>query len=364
MVYPDQAEAGAIETLPETEGLELVSESAFVENYDGISSSGKICVTSEASLESILRKMKDGSKKRAIQSLKDKLLFRDLLKTEYPSLTYHHINYDEIAHISISDKKVMKPVKGCFGTAVKIVDAYSDLHQIARDIKTEISKNASLFSESVLSQSEFIIEDFIEGEEYAVDMFYDSKGIPHIVNIYYHPLPRHEDYLHMIYYTNRKVFETVYDDALTFFQKLNDKLGIKDIALHSEFKLSQKLIPIEINAMRFGGMGLGNMVYHSLNVNPYLHFINEQSPDWSRIWQEYPHSNFVYFIAYNGSNIDIHAQQPNIDKLEGEFTRILNKTLFDYKKQLAFGVYTLDESRENIDRLLAIDFNEYFEDIQ
>ena len=105
----------------------------------------------------------------------------------------------------------------------------------------------------------------------------------------------------MIYYTNKSIFETIYDEAILFFNKLNDKLQVKNIALHSEFKRADKLVPIEINSMRFGGMGLGNMVYHSMKVNPYEHFINEQGPDWDKIWDSHSNSNFVYFIAYNGT---------------------------------------------------------------
>jgi len=361
LVYPDGAESGTLETLPDTEGLELIKESKFLENYHELPSPNKVCITSEATLVSILKQLNDQVTKSAIQAMKDKHLFRELLQDDFPSLGYRFINFDEIKDLKLSKKRVMKPVKGCFGTAVKIVDEHSDLHQIYNEIKAEIGKNSSVFSESVLSQSEFILEDFIEGEEYAVDMFYDSKGEPHVVNIYYHPLPKHKDYLHMIYYTNKSIFETIYDEAKSFFNKLNDKLHVKNIALHSEFKRADKLVPIEINSMRFGGMGLGNMVYHSMSVNPYEHFINEQGPDWDKIWSNHPTSNFVYFIAYNGTHIDKNLQRPNLNKLEGMFTKILNKTTFDYKKQLAFGVYTLDENLENIDRLLEIDFNDYFE---
>ncbi|WP_223548607.1 ATP-grasp domain-containing protein [Aestuariivivens sp. NBU2969] len=364
LVYPESAESGTLETLPNTEAMELVQENSFIDRFRDISKSIKVCVTSEATLESILKNLSDEIKKSAIQSMKHKHLFRKLLQEDYPSLKYRHINFDEIVQLKISEKKVLKPVKGCFGTAVKIIDKNSDLKQTCNEIKKEISKNSSILSKTVLSQSEFIIEDFIEGEEYAVDMFYDSKGNPHIVNIYYHPLPKHIEYLHMIYYTNKSIFEKIYSDAIAFFNKLSDKLELKNIALHSEFKHNQNLIPIEINAMRFGGMGLGNMIYHSLNVNPYLCFINEKSPDWNRLWKKYPNNNFVYFIAYNGSQVNKSKQQPNLSKMESEFTKILNKTIFDYQSQLAFGVYTLDENFESIQRLLQIDFNEYFEDIK
>ena len=199
LVYPDSAEAGTIETLPHTEGMELIRESSFLDSYDSLPGTNKICITSEATIESILKKLNDKVTVNAIQSMKDKHLFRELLQEEYPSLRFQHINFDQIKQLKISGKKVMKPVKGCFGTAVKIIDEKSDFEQVANEIKTEIGKNSSIFSESVLSQSEFIIEDFIHGEEYAVDMFYDAEGRPHIVNIYYHPLPRHEEYIHMSY---------------------------------------------------------------------------------------------------------------------------------------------------------------------
>ena len=166
----------------------------------------------------------------------------------------------------------------------------------------------------------------------------------------------------MIYMTNKEVFTKVYDKAKAFFSELNKKLRLTNIALHSEFKLSDELIPIEINAMRFGGMGLGNMIYHSLGVNAYEHFILEKTPDWDQIWKDHSESNFVYFIAYNGSKIDKNEKSPDFDKLERRFTRILNKTKFDYKTQLAFAVYTLEESKENIGNLLTIDFNDYFSD--
>ena len=58
--------------------------------------------------------------------MKDKHLFRELLQDDFPSLGYRFINYDEIKDLKLTKRKVMKPVKGCFGTAVKIVDEHSD----------------------------------------------------------------------------------------------------------------------------------------------------------------------------------------------------------------------------------------------
>ena len=363
LVYPDHAESGTLETLPQTVGLELISEEVFLQQYHNLPSSSKICITSEATLDSILKSSDDKQKIDAVNAMKDKFLFRQLLKDIYPEMAFDHISFDEIEHLKLSGKKILKPVKGCFGTAVKTIDENTDLKKVSMEIKEEIGKNSSVLSESVLSQTEFILEDYIEGDEYAVDMFYDSSGRPHIVNIYYHPIPKHEEYLHMVYYTNKSIFDRIYERAIDFLEQLNSKLNLYNIALHSEFKLSENLTPIEINAMRFGGMGLGNMVYHSVNINPYQCFIEEQSPNWNEIWAQHPNSNYVYFIAYNGTKIDVEYKQPDVPKLEHHFSKIINRTLFDYKKQLAFGVYTLEENLEKVNRFLEIDFNEYFKDI-
>ncbi|WP_370476519.1 ATP-grasp domain-containing protein [Tamlana flava] len=364
LVYPKSAESGTIETLPKTDGMKLVQEDDFLKNHCDVADSGKVCITSEASLESILKCIKDKSKIEGIVAMKDKHLFRDLLKEMFPSINYHLISFQDIETLKISTKKIIKPIKGCFGTAVKTIDKNSNLDKIAQEIKSEVQKNSIVLSESVLSQSEFIVEDYIEGEEYAVDMFYDSNGQAHIVNIYFHPIPKHVEYLHMIYYTSKAIFKKIYARAIAFFNRLNEKLQLKNVALHSEFRLSDKLVPIEINSMRFGGMGLGNMIYHSLKVNPYQFFIEEKSPDWKEIWKHYPESNFAFLIAYNGTQIDKSRQKPNLEKLESEFTKILNKTVFDYQKQLAFGTYTLEEDFENINKLLRIDFNDYYEKIK
>ena len=244
------------------------------------------------------------------------------------------------------------------------MDTTSNLELISNEIRAEIDKNSSVLSDNVLSKNEFIIEDYIEGEEYAVDLFFDDKGNPHIVNIYHHPMPAETSYLHMIYYTSKEVFQKIYDRAIRFFNILNQSLQLKNFALHSEFRYTTNhaLFPIEINAMRFGGMGLGNMVYHALGINPYDCFRNNISPNWNEIWSrpENTESIYAYFIAYNGKSIDKEKYMPDLGKLRNEFSLIINECIFNYQEQLAFGTFSLKETKTNLEKLLNIDFDNYF----
>lgn len=355
------AESGTIETLPSRDHTILISNEELTGTDLYFKVDQKVCITSETSIDIISSRI-DVNRANAIQKLKDKFEFREILSKIYKNYHYTRLKTEDIQNLRVSEKMIIKPSKGCFGTAVRVIEPYTDFKKLSIDLINELSKNSTVFSESVLSKDEFITEQFIEGEEYAVDMFYNAKGEPCIVNIYHHPMPNNKAYLHMIYYSSKEVFDTIYDKAKTFFIELNKILEVKNFAMHSEFKLNQQdIVPIEINAMRFGGMGLGNLIYHTLNINPYAYYLNDVEPDWQNIWKGNENNIFTFFIAYNSKNKSVTKYKPNREKLKQQFTQILLEHDFDHKKQLAFSIYCLRETEENITKLLAIEFDDFFE---
>ena len=76
------------------------------------------------------------------------------------------------------------------------------------------------------------------------------------------------------------------------------------------------LMPIELNALRFRGMGLRNLVFHALGVDPYACFAEDLEPDWQKIWQDNQTDLFAFFIAYNGAKINPRDDRPNREKLK------------------------------------------------
>ena len=366
LICPDKSEAGALETLPPTEGITIVKTSELLSSGKRFSIDDKICITSEASIDIVKKHLNNERLVSAIDVLKDKSAFRDVLSKIYPDYFYETLGFDDISSLKVNRKAVIKPSKGCFGTAVRVVDQDTNMKQLALEIQDEISNNSSVLSESVLSKNDFILEEFVEGEEYAVDVFFDAEGNPQIVNIFHHPLPDVPDYLHMIYYTSAEIFQKIYDKAMTFFIALNAILKVRNMIMHAEFKLSGDILfPIEINSMRIGGMGLGSLIYYALGINPYRCFIEGRSPDWKKVWHDYEGNDdiFAFFIAYNGSSIDKDKMRPNVAKLRSKFTHVILEELFDYQEQLAFGVFCLKETKDNLKKLLSIEFNNYFEPI-
>ena len=366
------AEAGTRESLPATAQMEIIDSDNLIQTDLRFTKDDKVCIASEAALDRTISRIDDPVRVKAIALLKDKYAFRQLLTTIYPSFEYQCIQAHQIPDLQITQKSVIKPVKGVFGTAVKIIDRDTDLTELAATLQTELTKNAALFSPSVLSTTDFLVESYIKGEEYAVDMFYDAGGAACIVNIYHHPLPPNPAYLHVIYYCSQTVCDRIYTKAKHFFTELNRILGVTNLPIHGEFKFDgvggaslkeNRLMPIELNALRFGGMGLGNLAFHALGVDPYACFAEDIEPNWQQIWQDNQTDLFAFFIAYNGAKINPRDYRPNREKLKRQFTKVILERDFEYQNQLAFGIYILQETSQNLEKLLQIEFDDFFESI-
>jgi biotin carboxylase len=69
---------------------------------------------------------------------------------------------------------VIKPAVGFFSIGVHIVENEKDWIKAKSELQPD--KLKSIFPENVLNTSNFIIEEFIRGEEYAIDYYYDNNG--------------------------------------------------------------------------------------------------------------------------------------------------------------------------------------------
>ncbi|MEX0329787.1 MAG: ATP-grasp domain-containing protein [Puniceicoccaceae bacterium] len=295
--------------------------------------------------------------------MKDKVAFREALAALFPSFWFNQVGISELPRQKLDPEKsyVIKPVKGCFGSGVRVIQGDADLGKLGEEISIELKKNSSVFSDSVLSSADMIIEECVEGEEYAVDMFYNQEGKPVITNIYYHPMPRNPAYLHMIYCTSSDIFSTIYPKAVRFFERFQQIVPVTNIPIHAEFRLqNDQLVPVEMNSLRFGGMGLTNLSYYGFGSNAYQFFIDDTEPDWSEIWRKRPETTYAFFIAYNGVNTNPTTHQPDWDSFRRIFTNIIHEVSFDYQKQLAFGVLYIEGTNDHILSLLGTEFDEHF----
>ncbi|WP_421883888.1 ATP-grasp domain-containing protein [Pacificispira sp.] len=324
----------------------------------------RVVITSENVLDTVLQRLDDPARADLIDALKNKHRCREMLTARYPDFYYGIVQLDRLTDLKLPPGRrfVVKPNRGYFATAIKIVDSDSDLAATRDEMAAEIRKNGAVFASTVLSDADVIVEEFIDGEEYAVDMFYDGAGMPVIVNIYHHPIPENPDYLHALYYTSKPVFDRLHGELTEWFSSLNETLGARAFPIHGEFKLGANgLVPVELNPLRFGGDGLIDLAFHAFGLNPYDAFFNDRAPDWPTIWRGREEKIYTWMMGYVGTDVDVSSHRPDHGAFQNLFSNILSDTLLNYEAHLGFSVVYAEESDiEAVHRLVNTDFQKFF----
>ncbi len=344
--------------------VKILTEVEFKNSKLTLKTGNKVYAPTESALEIILDRSEDTTFTNAVNMLKDKHKFRELMSFIYPDFYFKKVMLDELESIKLDREKkyIVKPIKGFFGTAVKELNKQTDIAEITKEIRSELKENTRYFSESVLSKNELIIEQFVEGEEYAVDMYFNNDGEPEILNIYHHPLPEKVEYFHVLYYTNKVIFVKFYDRLKAIFIELSKHLKISNFPIHAEFKLeNDKLIPIEMNPLRYGGFGLADLTFHAFGFNPFLAYFNNFKPDWDKIWQGKSEYNFGWVLGYNGTDIDVNKQEPDHNKFRNYLGNILHYVKIDHTENPVFAIaYFKDTNPDSLKRILKTEFNDIF----
>ncbi len=342
----------------------VISEEDFRNSELILKAGDKVYAPTESALEMILEKSTSRTFSNAVEQLKDKHKFRELMSNLYPDFFFCKTTVDELVKIELDRNKkyIVKPTKGFFGTAVKELNKETNISEIAKEIRNELQENSRYFSESVLSKNKLIIEQFVEGEEYAVDMYYNEQGKPEIMNIYHHPIPENNEYFHVLYYTNKEIFDRFYDRLKAIFIELNKHLKITNFPIHAEFKLeNDKLIPIEMNPLRYGGFGLADLTFHAFGFNPFLAFFENFKPNWQEIWDIRNENHFGWVLGYNGTDIDVKTHSPNDEAYLHYLGDTLHYVEIDHKENPVFSIaYIKDNCPVSLQRILKTEFNDFF----
>ncbi len=326
----------------------------------------KLYVASESALDIVLKKSKNSQKKKVTEILKNKIKFRKAIEQFHPNFYFSEISLTDLHNLKIGKGKkyIIKPSKGFFGTAVRTVDSNSNLKKLQNELAMEIKKNAEFFSEAVLSKSSFIVEEFAEGDEYAVDMFYDSNFEPVIMNIYRHPFHENEKYFHSIYYTGEEFFQEIKDRLESLFRQYQKVLKVKNYPIHCEFKINGNVInPIEFNPLRYGGFGLADLTFHAFGFNPFDYYFHDQYPNWNNIWNNSDHKFFAWVLGYNGHDLDVNQFDPDHKKFKEFIERHFEYVELDHKSNPAFAIaYLPFDDIEKVEKFLTVEYMDFFDE--
>jgi hypothetical protein len=348
--------------------VDLVNKSDIVNTFETVPDS-KIYTTSESSIEWIDKHLPFTDLAQKAKLFKDKTAFRDLTKDMFPDLYYREVKFDEIEELDISDIPkpfIIKPSVGFFSLGVYKVFDQSGWDQTKRDIILNTDKIKDLYPDEVLRTSKFIIEQEIRGDEFAVDAYYDDRGTPHILGIMQHYFASESDVSDRVYMASKEIIRKNIHRFDEFLNRLGERVSLKNFPLHVEVRIDedQKLLPIEVNPLRFGGWCTSaELAYHAFNVNSYANFMTGKKPDWESILSRKDDHVWCLIILDNSTGHDgKDIESFDFDKLASEFTNVLEVRKSDHEAYPIFGflyVKVRADEMSPVDKILKSDLREY-----
>jgi hypothetical protein len=111
---------------------------------------------------------------------------------------------------------------------------------IKTSLKEEVKQSLGLYPLEVINVKEFIIEECIEGDEYAVDVYFNALGEPVILNILEHIFFSDSDVGDRIYSTSREIIEKNLEEFTSFMKDIGKLAQIKNFPLHVELRRDKK----------------------------------------------------------------------------------------------------------------------------
>ena len=279
--------------------LNLLEDQPFVEKYQ---QTQKLYAVSENALVWLYAQLPDSELVKKVKILKDKAAFRRICQKIYPDFYYKEVELKALRSLdpdTLPLPLVLKPSVGFLSVGVYIVRSKEEWKTALDDIDKNFAKQCAVFPDTVVKSEMFVLEQFIEGEEYAVDAYYDADGKPNIINIFHHIFKDETDVSDRLYCMSKQIFETNYPAFNQFCIDLNGVLQLRNFPMHVEFRVDKRTgraIPIEVNPLRFAGMCLNDLTRHTCGLLPVQAFFEGTRPDYATMWNGIEEDVFSFVV--------------------------------------------------------------------
>lgn len=195
---------------------------------------------------------------RATELLKNKLLFRRRLAPLFPDFHFRELTLREVMEThfdSLPGPCVLKPAVGFFSLGVYSIENARQWRAARDDIAAGAVRWRKEYPAAVLDNQVWLLESLIQGTEYAVDVYFNSRGEAVICNILQHDFASSEDVSDRLYYTSADIIRRMAGPLEAWFDRLNERLGLRDYPVHVELRRDADghMVPIEFNPLRFAG---------------------------------------------------------------------------------------------------------------
>ncbi len=304
-----------------------------------------------------------------IELFKDKLKFREMTRSMFPDFYFQGVAVEDLRTLQLNDMPfpfIIKPCVGFFSMGVYKVATPGEWTHTVDSILAEIEQIQNLYPAKVLNTSSFIIEQSIDGEEFAIDAYYNAAGEPVILGIFRHSFSSDTDVSDRVYTSSKEIIESNLEEFTAFAEKIGILSGVKNFPVHIELRREKDgtLLPIEVNPMRFGGWcSTADMTFHAYGFNPYLYYYSQKKPDWSKVLQGKEEKLYSLVVLDNSTGKESHEIKAfDYDKLLAGFKKPIELRKIDYHKYPVFAFLFVETEKDNfaeLQNILDSDLNEF-----
>ena len=349
----------------DTEGLNMLCPERFVDRFR---TKPLIYTNSENSISWINESLMFSDIIERIDMFKNKGKFRDLLSGMYPEFYYKEVLFEELETLRAKDLQfpfIIKPTVGFFSLGVYYVPDADSWKGVRERLINETVKIKDYYPEDVLDSSGFIIEEVIEGIEYAIDGYYDAFGEPVVLNVLKHMFNGQADVSDRVYVTSADIVREVEDKVYKFLRSLSRLAVVKDFPFHLEVRIDSegRMVPIEMNPMRFAGWCCTDISVYAHGFVTYEYLMENRKPDWSEAEKHSGGKVTALCVIEKGAHIDDETLKGfDYDKLAGRFSNVLEIRRTDWKKYGVFAfvfVQVDSEDSKELEYILKSDLSEF-----
>lgn len=277
--------------------LNLYNDNEFIAEYQ---KRHRVYTMSENALGWIVEKLPDEEMLKKIELLKNKATFRRICQDMYPDFFFCEEDIDKLDSIDATQLQfplVLKPSIGFLSAGVYVVRNVEEWNNAITDIKTNFRKVGEQFPEFVVGTHKYLIEEYIHGEEYAVDVYFDEVGTPVILNIYDHRFANEADTSDRLYCSSRALYDEYELPFMNFMKETNKVLKLHDFPIHIEFRYDgKKAIPIEINPLRFAGFCLNELQTHISGIHPIVAYLENIHLTKEEMWKGKEQDTYSFLV--------------------------------------------------------------------
>lgn len=306
---------------------------------------------------------------KKIELFKDKSKFRQATASLFPDITFRKITAAEIPTLtfeSVGGPFIIKPNVGFISAGVYRVNSAKEWKVVQRQICQVTEATACAFPGEVISGDTFVVESIIEGEEYAVDAYFDEENKPVVLNILHHRFSDELDMSDRLYVTSARIIE----EKLVSIEKfLTDIAGFGDyrgLPVHAEIRIDKEgqIRPIEINPLRFAGWCSTDIAYYGYGLNVYEYFAKRMKPDWETLLKGKESEIFAMGVIERTAFLK-DDQVFDYSEFEKMFSSLISLRKMDYRTfpLYAFVFFQVSpEAADELDLILRVDPNRFVRD--